>query len=379
MLGPAGSGKTVFLASMDKKLSIQGESGFFLDIDGQEKRKRLKNIYAQIATDERWPNATDTQDISEWVFTCKVQTPNLGIYSACKFNYMDYAGGRITEEMDFEDPEFDQKLRSADVVLALLDGTKIMSLIREENLGKSWIVKDLSNILSIIQTNDKPVHFLVSKWDIVQKYYNLEQIRDCLLEVEEFKDIVRNRYRKESPVRLIPISSVGSGFAELQPDGSMKKTGVMPKPFQIEVPLACVIPDIIRKLLKELEDKQKEEKDREIKPVNDDLTWWDKLKKYTGGGVKKIASYLKEYVPPKYQFASEILEELIDIVDTELTRPVYQKEEEARKKTEELKQKKAASLEKIDDDTKALSYCVTCFAGIIDKLDRDFPASKLEL
>jgi len=84
-------------------------------------------------------------------------------------------------------------------------------------------------------------------------------------------------------------------------------------------------------------------------------------------------------VPPKYQFASEILEELIDIVDTELTRPVYQKEEEARKKTEELKQKKAESLEKIDDDTKALSYCVTCFAGIIDKLDRDFPASKLEL
>ena len=90
MLGPAGSGKTVFLASMDKKLSIQGESGFFLDIDGQEKRKRLKNIYAQIATDERWPNATDIQDISEWVFTCKVQTPNLGIYSPCKFNYMDY-------------------------------------------------------------------------------------------------------------------------------------------------------------------------------------------------------------------------------------------------------------------------------------------------
>jgi hypothetical protein len=42
---------------------------------------------------------------------------------------MDYAGGRITEEMDFEDSQFDQKLRSADVILALLDGTKIMSLI----------------------------------------------------------------------------------------------------------------------------------------------------------------------------------------------------------------------------------------------------------
>lgn len=45
MLGPSGSGKTVFLASMYKKLSTQGEHGFFLEIDGAEKRKRLNNIY----------------------------------------------------------------------------------------------------------------------------------------------------------------------------------------------------------------------------------------------------------------------------------------------------------------------------------------------
>jgi len=53
MLGPSGSGKTVFLASMYKKLSTQGDLGFFLEVDGAEKRKRLNKVYTQIAIDDK--------------------------------------------------------------------------------------------------------------------------------------------------------------------------------------------------------------------------------------------------------------------------------------------------------------------------------------
>ncbi|MHC5828813.1 MAG: ATP-binding protein, partial [Nostoc sp.] len=109
MLGPSGSGKTVFLASMYKKLSTQGEHGFFLDVDGAEKRKRLNNIYTQIAVDDKWPKGTTYSEISEWTFTCRVQTENLPIYSACKFAYLDYAGGRLTDEMEEEDTAFESK------------------------------------------------------------------------------------------------------------------------------------------------------------------------------------------------------------------------------------------------------------------------------
>ena len=109
MLGPSGSGKTVFLASMYKKLSTQGDLGFFLEVDGAEKRKRLNKVYTQIAIDEKWPKGTTYSEVSEWSFTCRVQTENLPIYSACRFNYLDYAGGRITDEMDEEDLVFEKK------------------------------------------------------------------------------------------------------------------------------------------------------------------------------------------------------------------------------------------------------------------------------
>ena len=77
MLGPSGSGKTVFLASMYKQLAIHGDAEFFLEASSGTSRKRLNSIYMQVATGEAWPRGTRRSEISEWSFTCKVQTPNL--------------------------------------------------------------------------------------------------------------------------------------------------------------------------------------------------------------------------------------------------------------------------------------------------------------
>ncbi|NER05470.1 MAG: hypothetical protein F6K17_24190, partial [Okeania sp. SIO3C4] len=74
MLGPRGSGKTVFLSSMYNKLSTQGKLGFFLKVEGTEKRKRLNKIYTKVAFEEEWPMGTQMAEVSEWEFTCCVQT-----------------------------------------------------------------------------------------------------------------------------------------------------------------------------------------------------------------------------------------------------------------------------------------------------------------
>ena len=104
MLGPSGSGKTVFLSSLYKRLSTQSELGFFLQVDTVAKRKRLNNIYTQVAIEEKWPAATRYDQVSEWTFTCRVQNPSdLSIHDACSFTYLDYAGERITDETDDED------------------------------------------------------------------------------------------------------------------------------------------------------------------------------------------------------------------------------------------------------------------------------------
>ncbi|MFM7600988.1 MAG: hypothetical protein ACKO7R_07305, partial [Pseudanabaena sp.] len=134
------------------------------------------------------------------------------------------------------------KFKEASALLGLLDGQKICSLLRNERIGKIWALNDLRNMIDVIQGSDKPVHFVISKWDIVEQHYSLDQIRDQLLQIDEFKNLVKFRNQSGSPVRLIPVSAVGRCFAIAKPDGSMEKTGEFPKPFQVEVPLACILP-----------------------------------------------------------------------------------------------------------------------------------------
>jgi hypothetical protein len=372
MLGPSGSGKTVFLASLYKKLSTQSELGFFLQIDSAEKRKRLNNIYTQIAVDEKWPTGTRYSEVSEWTFTCKVQAQDLSIYDACSFTYLDYAGGRITEEADEEDgiSKFGDRFEKADALLGLLDGQQLCALMRKERLGTVWAVKDLRNMIDVMQGSQKPVHFIISKWDVVAQSYTLEQIRDRLLEIDEFQNLVRLRNNAGSPVRLIPISAVGKGFAIPQPDGSMKKTGEMPKPFQVEVPLACILPDMIQAMIQRLIEEQKSqlEKNIEVKP---NMGILDFLGQLFADGLKAIQGRL----PQKYQLADDMLKTLIEWAET----PAQQKIDFAAKRTEELRREQAESLRRVANEETALSHSINCFVSIQNQLAYRFPASELRI
>lgn len=370
MLGPSGSGKTVFLSSLYKKLSIQGELGFFLEIDGEEKRKRLINLYKQVAVGEKWPGGTKYSEVSEWIFTCRVQTKDLPIYSACQFEYLDYAGGRLTDEFEEEDYEFKSKLKDADALLGLLDGQRLRSLMRNETLGTAWAISDLPNMLSVMQGSVKPVHFVVSKWDILEEEYSLEEIRNRLFQIEEFKNLVSLRKYVGSPIRLIPISAVGRGFAALQPDGGMvKKLGVLPQPFQVEVPLACVLPDMIQAQLEELMRKREQEMSSSIE-VKPNLSFWDRLGQAFGGGLRVV----RDVLPKKYQFADDVLQSLIQITEE----AAQQKQEAAARRTEELRCKQVESLKAVSSEETALKYAIDCFITIRSKLDYQFPESNLK-
>ena len=94
-LGPSGAGKTVFLASLFKALSIQGEHGFFLEVEDSTKQSLLNKTYTELVSGETWPRGT-RGEITEWAFTCCVKTKDLSKHPACKFTYLDYAGGLLT-------------------------------------------------------------------------------------------------------------------------------------------------------------------------------------------------------------------------------------------------------------------------------------------
>lgn len=373
MLGPSGSGKTVFLSSLYKKLSTQSDLGFFLQVDTDEKRKRLNNIYTQVAADEKWPAGTRYSEVSEWTFTCRVQNPSdLSIYDACSFTYLDYAGGRITDEADEEDgrSDFSDRFKTADALLGLLDGQKLCALARKEKLGKVWAVNDLRNMLDVMQGSRNPIHFVISKWDVVEQSYTLEQIRDQLLEIDEFKNLVKLRNQAGSPVRLIPVSAVGKGFAIAQADGSMKKTGELPKPFQVEVPLACILPDMIQAKIEKLVEKRKSELETPIE-VKPDIGFLDYLGQLFAGGLKVV----REFLPRKYQFADDVLITLIEWAET----PAQQKIAFAARRTEELRREQYESLKRVEDEETALKHSINCFISIQNQLAYRFPASELRV
>lgn len=226
--------------------------------------------------------------------------------------------------------------------------------------------------------NPVPIHFVISKWDIVEGHYTLDQIREKLLQIDEFRNIVTSRNQHNNPVHLIPVSSVGMGFAELKSDGTMVKTGICwPKPYQVEMPLACILPDMIQITLQELIRKKEQEQNQEIK-VDPNISFWDIIKQFAGGGVKVLVKSVQEMLPRKYQFADNLLEEIVNVMDN-LERPIYEKKQAAARRVEELRIKQEKSLKAVESQETALNHVVTSFLSIVNKLDREYPHSNLKL
>lgn len=369
-LGASGAGKTVFLASLFKALSTQGKHSFFLEVEDLQKRQQLNAIYTKIITGDSWPSGTRFSEVNEWSYSCCVQNPEtLDKYKACEFTYFDYAGGRLTN-LDEQDTEFQNLVGKADSILGLLDGQKILACLNHTDKFKadSFVNHDLTNILMYMEKSQVPIHFVVSKWDLLHnKGYTLEDIRDYLLSIYEFNEIVRNRKAIDSPVRLIPVSSVGFEFATPQPDGSMqKKSDGVFRPFQPEVPLACVLIDAFKANKKEFEDAKKQLENQNLETEN---PWISIFQNIVNSGLNIL---LTEWFA---DFGSESLSILNKIDD--ILFAGYRGHKKGR--LEELRKDRDNSLKEVENDITALSHAIDSFMHIEQKLDQDFPASNLFL
>ncbi|MEA5592841.1 TRAFAC clade GTPase domain-containing protein [Rivularia sp. UHCC 0363] len=250
VLGASGSGKTVFLASLFKKLSTQGEFDFCLSAEDTQKRKSLNKIYKELIGGESWPDGT--RNTGSWTFDCHTNDPEqLNLVKACTFTYFDYAGGLITDVTEKNDAnQFESLTKIASAFLVLLDGQKLLLFMEDEQLSNDVVIEfihtDLPNLMQLVQECPAkiPVYFVISKWDLLEGKYFLEQVRNKLLNtIPEFYNVVGNRKKAGCPVRLIPISSVGSGFAILE-NGEMKKIpGKTPQPQNLEMTLAFALTD----------------------------------------------------------------------------------------------------------------------------------------
>jgi hypothetical protein len=368
MLGSSGSGKTVFLASMFHELSTQGSRGFFLRSEGIDPPRRLTKIYQQVAGKGEWPEGTKRNEVSEWKFTCYVQSKKDGsIFPACHYTFFDYAGGLLTETEDEEesDSKFEQAVGEADTLLGLLDGKKLLDAMRgKEAAWDAIFLTDLPAMLRKMQFTKVPIHFVVSKWDLFEGEYSLEQVREFLLEVDQFSNIVETRRDIGSPVRLIPVSSVGKGFAVPQANGSMEKTGKAPKPFQVEMPLACVIPDIMQKHLNELMRKKEAEKSRAVE-IKADINFWDRFTQAVAGSVG-VARF---FLPVNLRFTDDLITKISKTISSGANKKI----EDAQKRSEELRRERDESIKQVESEETALKHTVNSFLYIRDILEYNFP------
>jgi hypothetical protein len=367
-LGTSGAGKTCFMASMFHLLSsYKPDIGFYLEVPDHRQRLLLTNLYTEMTDPyHTWPGGTVNE--KEWRFTSVV--PSNGYdYPVFQFTYLDYAGGHLTDPSQGDLLDAQAKVAEADAVLVLLDGQKILRrLDNTEHLiadPKKRIGAELNFVLPYLtKSPKKPIHFVISKWDLLEGKYSIAQVRDCLLQYHNFMQIIAYRAHLRVPTRLIPVSAVGIGFATVSNDGSMKKSpSVNPKPFQVEMSIASTLIDAFVSATRDLSDQQLAQLRRfssvqhmaKVKIVS-------ALREAAG----VMADVFREIMPFPWGVAPVAAVRLLGIIHDQFGRS-YQ----------DLEQEQRMALGQVKDQETAVHSVIASYRFLMRDLERKFPESTL--
>ncbi len=367
-LGGAAAGKTIYLASLYKKLSIQNNDRnlyyqFRLKASDRDSGRFLNSTFANIVDPNRdFPSGT--REFTQWNFDCQVKSNNK-VYSVCQFNYLDYAGGTLNQPSSQSGQEknierITESINNADVIFILLDGVKIFHLLHGNNTAgglHQWLYKDIANIFNDIQDKSIPVYFAITKWDCLRPKYgsSLMEVQEKLKTFDQFKNFINGfSHDRERIIRLIPMSSLGDGFAEMLigAEGKiegMRKTGQLNiKPYNVEIPIAYALLDT---LITHYNDEIKKEKNRVL--VQNII-----LKM---GGI--LAGTGTNFLPPPLNILSKkSLKAIIAKTQNGIApREIYEN----------------IDLSNIKGEKHAIKHLLNCFWYLTKKFENDYPGSLL--
>jgi hypothetical protein len=386
-LGPSGSGKTVFMAAMYRQLRIKrGNTDFYLSTD-HATAVHMNSVYNAVANPrDEWP--TSTRVPSEWDFGLTVSTHE-GDFEALKMKYLDYPGATLTAPRAAEDEKFQkviEQLKSAHALLVLLDGAGVLACLRGQPQGRRFLDFELSRSLEIVQQNRCPVHFVVTKWDLLESAHTLGEVRDLLLGDETFRDLIRGRREiAAGPMRLIPVSSVGAGFAAMQPDGQMRKLGQAPRPDKVHLPFCSVLPDVTSHLYAELQTMEQSLLSRVQRQV---ATPKSGVGPGQGGlaRAKEVARrVLASQLAKQLMARNPALAALLPANSDDLANALFLIYEEVSRRAVAMTQKRraadaaevAALRAGVHDQLSALQLVQAQFQEILGQFERDYPESLL--
>jgi hypothetical protein len=275
-LGLSGSGKTVLLASMFHHLNhVTTDHSYFLDAT-PEQRITLDTIYRISNTDQGWPRGTRLSECTEYLFDCVAVDETNARHPVLRISYLDYAGELLETAQESGQGAFRQlteHIGSAHALLGVLDGYRILQLLRGEETGRRHLEFEVQTMLGLLQSATAPVHVVISKWDLVRGFgepegaddqLRLQCVIDALMRFSHFRSLAF--FRPGQVVRLIPVSAVGPTFAEIGADGAVvKRPGAQLQPKNVDVPLSAVVPDLFRQVERTLDDQARRKINDEVR------------------------------------------------------------------------------------------------------------------
>ena len=279
IFGGSGSGKTTYFASLYKVLKDYSRYKFKIDSTNHKTITKLDNYWSQISdtNGNKWPAGTITTDDYEFSCYVKVEAQE---YETCKFRYVDYSGGFFSNNND-ENTALSERMKETDIAFILLDSYQIAKSTGQTNstdLVIQWM-NELNAIFNLIERTNKkniPVHFIVTKYDYLQSF-NSNKFNNLMSLKKEIKSMCSHSHGctiqkfidsriEKNHIRLIPVSSVGQAFTEYDINDenitTKKRPRSSPEPYNVEVPIAYALVDIL-----ELTNKKSEEKIKSHKNV----------------------------------------------------------------------------------------------------------------
>ncbi len=252
-LGTRGAGKTLFLSALYHQLSVldRNSNNFFIELCSEQPNKAAKQrtflvrTYDQATNPEAsWPPGNAT--INEYDFACRYHAAGKTT-PLFRFRYLDYPGGYLTGDVDGpEDLDIPKQTQKAHSILVLIDGQKVLAALEGLPMVGPSLHAEINITIPFLQScADRPIQFIVTKWDILDGHHSLKEVRDELLKNENFRKYVEQRIAQRLPVHLIPVSALGNDFAEFdRAENKMrKKKDGRVQPYNIDLCLGMVLTD----------------------------------------------------------------------------------------------------------------------------------------
>jgi hypothetical protein len=271
-LGVAGSGKTVFLASMFHRLHVQSPGGSYYLETPAPQRVALSQVFRQVVdTSQPWPRGTQVGETREFTFDCVAFDEGVK-HKILSINYLDYAGELLESEQEAGShalADLEQHIREAHALLGMIDGYRVLQYLRGEPDGDAYIRSAIQPMIGFMAGAVCPIHFVLTKWDLVRDFgepadadddTRLRLVREALTDAMQIDALAARQGKVRRIVRLIPVSAVGPGFVRLDPQGNVvKRPNAAPRPRNLELPLSAVIPDLFRQAESALEQSVRDE------------------------------------------------------------------------------------------------------------------------